>query len=134
MRSWSPVIASATVVGVAVLGFVPTSAGLSNGVGALECRAVLAPVEQAYLTDSPTDQQRSVQQAWFVANGYIDDVRATATNAQEAEAAEQIRALCGEAQRTRSVWMVLTAVFGLALAFVARRAPLRPTDKDVTHG
>lgn len=134
MRWWSPVIASATVVGVAVLGFVPTSAGLSNGVGSIECRAVLAPVEHASLTYSPTDQQRSVQQAWFVANGYIDDVRATATNAQEAEAAEQIRALCGEAQHTRSVWMVLTAVFGLALAAVTRRAALRPTDKDVTHG
>lgn len=60
-------------------------------------------------------------------------MRATATNAQEAEAAEQIRALCAEAQHTRSVWMVLTAVFGLALAAVTRRTALRPTDKDATR-
>ena len=120
MRWFSPTVAVATILGVAVLGFTPTSAGLSNGVDPLQCRAVLAPIEGASLSTLPSTQQRRVQQQWFVASGYIENEQQSATDTEQAEAAAQFTTLCEGAQHTRSVWMALTAVFGLALAFATR--------------
>lgn len=107
-------VGALTLLGVAVMGFVPTSAGLVDATD-LPCRAVLAPISGADLRDGLSDGQRQVVEAWLSA-------RATeSVDAAEAAQAGTLAAdLCGEAQRTRAVWMILAAVFGTATAFGLR--------------
>ncbi|MFF7684403.1 hypothetical protein ACFZA2_16765 [Microbacterium sp. NPDC007973] len=103
-------VAASALIGVAVMGFVPTSAALSDGAD-LPCRAVFAPVEGVDLTDGLTADQRRAVDAWLESRS-SDAV----TSDDLARAGAQVSAACGEAQRTRSVWMILTAVFGVAIA------------------
>lgn len=131
MRWLSPSVAVLTVVGVAALGFAPTSAGLSGGAGSMPCRAVLGPIDNANLSASPTDDQLRAQQAWFVANGRVGAVGDAASAQEQAEAIERIVELCGDAQQTRSTWILLVAIFGSALALAARkRAAAVPTSRE----
>jgi sensor c-di-GMP phosphodiesterase-like protein len=137
MRKASAAVAAVTIAGVAWMGLAPTSIGLSAGVGAMECRAVLAPIDAADLTDSLTEQQRELRQEWLAQNLYIDDVADDPTREQAAEVFTNVRALCADARQTRTVWMMLTAVFGtgaaLVLAFTRRvESPARTTDKGNT--
>jgi hypothetical protein len=134
MRIASAAVAAVTVAGVAWMGFAPASIGLSAGVGTMECRAVLAPIDAADLTDSLTDQQQELRQEWLVQNLYIDDVDDSPTEAESTEVFANVRALCDDAQETRTVWMTLTAVFGTGLAVaLARRAdPARAAEAKET--
>ncbi|MDQ1130366.1 hypothetical protein [Microbacterium sp. SORGH_AS_0888] len=116
MRWFGVLVAVVTVVGVMVLGFVPTSAGLSNNVGALECRAVLAPIESASLIGDTRDQD--LVERWLVGVGY-NDPGELPTVEQMTRVDATISAVCAEAQQTRSTWMVLIAVFGTGLALAA---------------
>ncbi|SDO85305.1 hypothetical protein SAMN04487788_1230 [Microbacterium testaceum StLB037] len=107
-------VGALALIGVAVMGFVPTSAGVSNGVD-LPCRAVFAPVAGVDLTDGLTADQRTAVDSWLASRS-SDSV----TTDEVVQAGAQVSAVCGEAQRTRSVWMILTAVFGVAIAFGLR--------------
>ncbi|MCC4909247.1 hypothetical protein [Microbacterium sp. cx-59] len=116
MRKSAIAVAAVTIAGVAWMGFAPTSVGLSAGVGAMECRAVLAPIDAADLTDSLTDQQQERSQEWLLQNLYIDDISQSPTAEDAGEVFANVRALCEDARDTRSLWMTLTAVFGTGLA------------------
>lgn len=107
-------VAALTLLGVAVMGIVPTSAGLDAG-AELPCRAVFSPIAGANLTDGLVDDQRRVVDEWLEARAADP-----ATSDDLARAATHAASLCGEAQGTRSVWMILTAVFGIAIAFGLR--------------
>jgi sensor c-di-GMP phosphodiesterase-like protein len=119
------------------MGFAPTSAGLSGGVGAVECRAVLATIDGVNLDNALTDQQHEARQEWLAANSYIDDVDDSPTAEDAANAYANIRSACGGAQQTRSVWMVLTAVLGTGLALglgLARRADPSAAPEEAARG
>lgn len=134
MRWASPTVAVLTIAGVAALGFVPTSAGLSGGAGSMPCRAVLAPIDNANLSASPTDDQLRAQQQWFVANGRVRSESDAATAQEQTEAIDRIAQLCGEAQQSRSVWILLTAIAGSALALAVRgRAVPSSTSREAGH-
>ena len=73
MRWISPVVAGATIVGAGFLGFAPTSVGLSNGVGDLQCRPLLSSVSGASLVGDRADDQSDVTERWLESVGYIDE-------------------------------------------------------------
>jgi sensor c-di-GMP phosphodiesterase-like protein len=139
MRKSGIAVAAVTIAGVAWMGFAPTSIGLSAGVGSMECRAVLAPIDAADLTDSLTDQQQERRQEWLLQNLYIDDISESPTAEDAAEIFANVRALCEDARDSRSLWMTLTAVFGTGLALaltLVRRADTgtAPQTEEATHG
>jgi len=121
-------VGALALIGVAVMGFVPTSAGVSNGVD-LPCRAVFAPVAGVDLTDGLTADQRTAVDSWLASRS-SDSV----TTDELVRAGAQVSASCGEAQRTRSVWMILTAVFGVAIAFGLRGWGRSNEDQDEATG
>lgn len=136
MRWISAAVAAATVGVVAWLGFSPTSVGVSNSVGPLECAALFAPIEGASLIENLSDQQKRVAAEWLVSLRYIDE-GATPTAEQEAQVVANVRSLCSEAQQTRSAWVTVTAVFGSALALAAlprRRETNANTNREVARG
>lgn len=125
MRWLSAAVALVTVAGVAWLGLTPTSAAVSNWVGSLECRAVLAPVEGVSLVQNLTPQQNEIAEEWLVAVGYLDEGQSPTAD-QMSSVASNVRAICADAQQQRSTWMLLAAVFGSAFAFaLAARTPPR---------
>lgn len=107
-------VGALTLIGVAVMGFVPTSAALAGGAD-LPCRAVLAPMEGVDLTNGLTADQRQAVESWLSSRS-SDSV----SDNELARAGTQVSSACGESQRTRSMWMTLTAVFGVAVAFALR--------------
>lgn len=134
MRWISGIVAALTLGLVAWLGFAPASAGLSNGVDALECRAPLAQVEKASLVENLTPQQESVAQDWLVAVGYIAE-GGTPTADEMAAVVANVQSLCGEARQGRAVWLTITAVVGAALALAAWTAHPRIREKEeAAHG
>lgn len=137
MRWLSAAVAVVTVAGVAWLGFAPTSAGVSNGVGSLECRAVLAPVEGVSLVSNLTPQQNGIAEEWLVAVGYLDEGQSPTAD-QMSSVVANVHDVCADAQQQRSTWMLLAAVFGSALALaLAARAPRRsaaPHERMDVHG
>ena len=137
MRWISGAVAAVTVGAVAWLGFSPTSAGLSNGVEALECRAVFAPIEGASLVENLTPQQEDASLAWLTAVGYVDEGD-TATAEHQAAIVANVQSLCAEAQQTRTAWITVAAVFGSALALgaltVRRRETVSTANEEVARG
>lgn len=119
MRWLSAAVAVVTMAAVAWLGVAPTSASVSNWVGSLECRAVLAPVEGISLVQNLTPQQDEIAEEWLIAVGYIDEGESPTAEQMSAVSAS-VQTACGAAQQQRATWMVLIAVFGSALALAAR--------------
>ncbi|MCW2166208.1 hypothetical protein B0I12_003378 [Microbacterium hydrothermale] len=129
MRWISPVVAGATIVGAGFLGFAPTSVGLSNGVGDLQCRPLLSSVSGASLVGDRADDQSDVTERWLESVGYIDEGENPSVElAARADATAQ--GLCGEARQSRMTWIGLVAVFGTGLTLLAarRRAALPEGD------
>lgn len=99
----------------------------------MPCRPVLSPITNANLSTSPTDDQLRAKQEWFVANGRVDGVSDAATAQEQAEAVDRIAELCGDAQQSRSTWILLIAIFGSSLAIASRRrsSPTKSSPENV---
>lgn len=128
MRWISPVVAGATIVVTGFLGYSPTSVGLSNGVGDLQCRALLASVSGAGLIGDRADDQSDVTERWLESVGYVDQGENPSVElAARADATAQ--GLCGEARQSRMTWIGLVAVFGTGLTVLtARRRAATPAN------
>jgi hypothetical protein len=106
-----------TFVVVLWMGGSATSFALSNGVGDVACRPVLAPNTVTSLIGESEVPQEAVEQ-WLVEVGFADtaaDLTAEDLDAANAKAAE----LCVDARSSRSAWMTLVGVIGLALSAAA---------------
>lgn len=119
MRWMSPVAAAATIIGVGVLGFTPTEVGLSNGVGNLTCRPLLAPIDGASLVGDTRGEQSELVERWLVDVGYLDENENASTELMTRVDAS-LEGLCGQARQSRIAWISLLAVFGSGLTILVR--------------
>jgi hypothetical protein len=106
-----------TFVVVLWMGGSATSFALSNGVGDVACRSVLAPNPVTSLIGE-SEVPQDVVEEWLLAVGFADtaaDLTAEDLEAANAKAAE----LCVDARSARSGWMTLVGVLGLALSAAA---------------
>ena len=117
LRLAAGILLALTFVVVVWMGASPTAFSLSNGVGDVTCRAVLAPNTVTSLIGESEVAQETVEE-WLVEVGFAEtaaDITAEDLDAATAKAAE----LCVDARTARSGWMVLVGVLGLALSAAA---------------
>ena len=111
---WASGILLLVTIGVVLwLGSSPTSFALSNGVGDVTCRAVLAPTTNTGLIgdeELPTD----LIEEWLLEVGYVDDSGELSAE-DVAAATDRALVLCTDARVTRAGWMIVAGLVGVAL-------------------
>ena len=120
MRGLSGILLTVTAAVTLGLGLTPTSFELSNFLGSVECRSVLAPMQgESFLGSDEVPSE--VVQEWLLDVGYDDDGVVPADLSYAAE--ERGEELCEEARAGRTAAMLVAAVIGFALSLIALLIP-----------